>query len=739
MSKVEKNDRQKEIDTILENLNAIKKQMADQLAMLASIHYGQIDMDDMSLSPQNPKERGYGSNDYKFAIQSLLNGTGDKTVAVMSLKACEETIKNDLRRLQDEGTTQEEIEPVLNRLTPFRENLTEQLSTNKGLREFVTNRIEERLVTDAIPFILGNASDPGTITRKENEELTAKLKTVISLPTDVMNSMLQGGGAYQNIPKHPVSALVRKRIIEVFAVQGNNYDLDRTLVTQENIERFSKLVEKDIISHSIIQESIQNLTTISSGIIVTPEMNKKITQILLPELSKLDIDFLKLKKEGIIQGITEKLNEGKSASVYLKGMFKDKVKFTIPKAELENINGQLKKAHNKYELNRGSREVPDKPSSILNKAIGGLYTKNGIILSEKRHEKCKKELLGILETFEPQVLKNMGPFIAESIREKLHKKAFISFKHPGMTVSTTNLKAIGEGLIQLNNKYKQQVAINKIATTPEEIIDKSLAILELKYGKINLDKKQVVNQLNQVFKDLDPEYVKNNGNDIATYVLPKAIEKQSSSLSKLFPSLFFHIDKKQLETAAKRVVEENVKNNQEFVENNIRRNLLKYNDKLKGTALETKLKSFLKDTPGAEEYARMGLKLKPHLNNEELTVANLAKIRKYNPKEFDKIVFGIEENHKRAASALQIGDQALTSKTVAAHNRSNSAPSTLLMPPALLSTINNEAKALSEQARLHITGQAAVVISKSRKSRASTPPPTTLAKGSRNKLSTPSL
>lgn len=221
-------------------------------------------------------------------------------------------------------------------------------------------------------------------------------------------------------------------VLPELAKNDENAILDQQTVMQANIIQVSGEQNTKTKANDTIQEIIDGLHKKSSKI--TPEMNQKITEQLLPILAKFDLEYIKANRNAITKELQQEISHKRSLTSYLPG-----VKFAISSKNLDKIAKRLAENH-QQKNNKFIDEIIDK--KVFSGALSDSYMRNKVEEFVKiTNTPVEKDLQGKLLNINMVELRKVNPTVFDEIVLTPHS-SLTSYKRTASLPSLSQVKPI---------------------------------------------------------------------------------------------------------------------------------------------------------------------------------------------------------------------------------------------------------------------------------------------------------
>ncbi|WP_417904788.1 hypothetical protein [Candidatus Tisiphia endosymbiont of Micropterix aruncella] len=263
------------------------------------------------------------------------------------------TIKDIKKRLDEIKTTSEgakKINKFKEEIEQYRADIIKKLSTNEGITEIVTGRLQDDLVSMIV------LSDSNEEARFSTKDIALEVTKYITIPDKVQNYMLKNG--YGVSPSF--KTVINRTGLKHFAVEINQGKkgrewgyFDQQQLTAKNIHKFADSVNSIITSMEIILLSIEQLNSeikqLNSEKIITEKQKEKLIAKLLPVLAGFNSGYLKKNEDEIVKKITTSFPH----------KFFSQKELNISNDKLDNIAKKIIKLHTEKSKNYIEEENTD--------------------------------------------------------------------------------------------------------------------------------------------------------------------------------------------------------------------------------------------------------------------------------------------------------------------------------------------------------------------------------------------
>ncbi|WP_341755013.1 palindromic element RPE1 domain-containing protein [Candidatus Tisiphia endosymbiont of Ptychoptera albimana] len=262
------------------------------------------------------------------------------------------TIKDIKKRLDEIETTSEgakKINKFKEEIEQYRADVIKKLSTNEGIADIVTGRLQDDLVS---MIVLRDSNEEARFSTKD---IASEVTKYITIPDKVQTYMLKNG--YGVSPSF--KTVINRTGLKHFAVEINQGKkggewgyFDQEKFTSKNIHKFADSVNSIVTSMEIILLSIQKLK------ITKTTQSKKLIAKLLPVLADFNDTYLENNKDKIVVQLTANLTRKYSKWV------------DTSTKKLEKISKGITESYNKEkgiyikEENTDSIDINDESSDI---------------------------------------------------------------------------------------------------------------------------------------------------------------------------------------------------------------------------------------------------------------------------------------------------------------------------------------------------------------------------------------
>lgn len=216
----------------------------------------------------------------------------------LSLFITIQDINKELDKIKTTSEGTEKINEFKKEVEKYKTDVIKKLSTNEGIAEIVTGRLQDDLVS---MIVLSGSNEEDRFSTKD---IASKVTEHITIPDRVQTYMLKNG--YGVSPSF--KTVINRTGLKHFAVeiqQGKKVGewgyFDQGKFTSENIHEFAKSVNNIISSMEIILLSIQKLK------ITKKIQSEKLIAKLLPVLADFNDTYLENNKDQIVIQITTNL------------------------------------------------------------------------------------------------------------------------------------------------------------------------------------------------------------------------------------------------------------------------------------------------------------------------------------------------------------------------------------------------------------------------------------------------
>lgn len=549
---------------------------------------------------------------FKEQKASLLNADPDAPEnqgrAVISMMGFEKGSKEKIEKLVTKGAPRDLFSKIENDTVALREELTSKLATEDGVNQLMSDLIIHKSA-EVIPFQVRITKKEGMYnpgdTRPTNNMETAELGNLLTpgivLPKSVTSALMTD---ISSIPE-TVAPIFNKHMIEVFGQKGEDgiLTLDRSKLTPENIEKFTKGVNSDleniptheIVAKAIVNDAIKKLQQ-EGGYKISDSQAKKIVDKLSPALAELDGEYLK-QYSAVISGEIQKEVVAKSAVTanIFGGLH-------IRESNLNRIASKLSNAH----LHASDQFQID----VINKGLGTLKdTEISSKLTDLAVEKAKSTKYDVNS-------------ISDQDLADMRKENPVQFDRVvfGRDNPVKNKEEVIDSIIdQAIQKLKEENGV-KLSAEKE-------AHLKEKFKK----------ELAPALSKLDPEYLQGQSNIISSDLQKELYKNKSIGSSFGRFGTEFSVATDKLVKISAGITAKNQERSNDFEVEKVQS--LLHSSGLTNTQFEGKLTDLAVEKAKATKFTV-----------QDMSAENLLEMRKESPARFDRVVLGTSQEKTHVVS-----------------------------------------------------------------------------------------
>jgi hypothetical protein len=261
---------------------------------------------------------------FQTQINSLLNANPEapenKGKAVLSFKATELGIQAKLESLQNKGASPETLQQIRTILKETRNELSQKLATDEGIKELVGKRCVEQLLMNKSDFMVADkkSKEQRFLTPEEKQHYIKSLAPKIQISSKTLETLLDPNKTNEY---NTIQDAIYQESVKCFAGKSKIQNIpllnQKKLQDPKQLKKFSKLIEpivgkdqQQVINPSLAPQKVSSTVKPIEGKneqkdVKPPAAPKKIATVVQPVIKQSEQQVV--KPLGIAEKLTDAL------------------------------------------------------------------------------------------------------------------------------------------------------------------------------------------------------------------------------------------------------------------------------------------------------------------------------------------------------------------------------------------------------------------------------------------------